>query len=175
MQRGRKEQQVTETLSVSWENSTEAMGNSACLPSVQTFCEQRLFWRTAQGGRGRAEGVPGGIHLESCSKGQTSADELLLTPWMWGTNYELDSIWLVGVCTPWRLPTGLSDGVVALSAEALHCLSPVQRIFFSACPYLSPPLAHSRHFVGGVWAKEEVRRGIGNQAAPASSAGSSLI
>lgn len=124
------------------------MGNSACLPSVQTVCEQRLFWRAAHGGRGRSEGVPGGIHLQSCSKGQTSADESLLTPRMWGADYELDSSWLVGVGAPPRLPTGPGDGVAALSAEALRGLSPVQRIFFSGCPHLAPPLGTSWEVFG---------------------------
>ena len=36
-------------------------------------------------------------------------------------------------------------------------------------------LAHSRHLMGGDWVKENAKHGIGNQAAPAPSAGSALI
>lgn len=57
-----------------------APGNSECLPSKQTFCEQRFSWRRLGEAEGHLEAVGADVHLENGSHGQTSADESPPTP-----------------------------------------------------------------------------------------------
>lgn len=70
--------------------------------------------------------------------------------------------------------------MVALSAGVLHCLSPVGSIgcvvFTSGFPVPGPVPGTEQALNGQVsGCKKKVKRGIGNEAAPASNTGSALI